>query len=54
MRVAGMVARPETMFKPTLAARVLRLSPRMPAPGPSWLDTATTPDTPDTDLPKAA
>ncbi len=54
MRVAGMVARPETMFKPTLAARVLRLSPRMPAPGPSWLDTATTPDAPDTDLPKAA
>lgn len=61
MRVAGMVARPETMFRPGLAARVLRQAPRMPEPGPSWLDTAApaapvtdAPDAPDTDLPKAA
>ncbi|MFI7677451.1 NAD(P)/FAD-dependent oxidoreductase [Actinophytocola sp. NPDC049390] len=54
MRVAGMVARPETLFKPGLAARVLRLAPRIPEPGPSWLDNENTPNTPDTDLPKAA
>lgn len=54
MRVAGMTARPETLFKPGLVARVLRLAPRMPEPGPSWLDTENTTNAPDTDLPKAA
>jgi len=54
MRVAGMVAGPETLFKPGLAARVLRLAPRVPEPGPSWLDTENTTNAPDTDLPKAA
>jgi len=53
LRVAGMVARPETMFKPSLVARVLRHSPRLPEPGPHWLDNEN-PDAPGTDLPKAA
>ncbi len=54
MRVAGMIDRPETLFKPGLAARVLRQAPRMPAPGPSWLDTEIPANAPETDLPKAA
>jgi 2-polyprenyl-6-methoxyphenol hydroxylase-like FAD-dependent oxidoreductase len=54
MRVAGMINRPESLFKPTLAARVLRLAPRIPEPGPSWLDAENASNAPDTDLPKAA
>lgn len=38
LRVAGMVAGPESLFHPALVARVLWHSPRMPEPGPSWLD----------------
>ncbi len=38
MRVAGLVDRPETLFKPTTVARVLRHAPRRPEPGPSWID----------------
>jgi 2-polyprenyl-6-methoxyphenol hydroxylase-like FAD-dependent oxidoreductase len=54
MRVAGMIDGPEKLFKPALVARVLRHSPRMPEPGPSWLDTENPATTPDMDLPKAA
>lgn len=37
MRVAGLIDRPETVFKPTTLARVLRHTPRRPRPGESWL-----------------
>ncbi|HEX6358900.1 FAD-dependent oxidoreductase [Actinophytocola sp.] len=53
MRVAGLMDRPETLFKPTTVARVLRHARRRPEPGPSWLDTAP-PAEPPKDLPEAA
>ena len=53
MRVAGLIDRPEALFKPTTVARVLRNSPRNPEPGPSWLGTQP-PGAPPKDLRDAA
>ena len=54
MRVAGLIDRPETLFKPTTVARVLRHAWHRPEPGPSWLDTAPPAEAPPRDLPEAA
>lgn len=54
MRVAGLIDRPEALFKPSTVIRVLRNSPRNPEPGRSWLDTAQPADAPPKNRPKAA
>jgi 2-polyprenyl-6-methoxyphenol hydroxylase-like FAD-dependent oxidoreductase len=54
MRVAGLIDRPEALFKPTTVARVLRNSPRHPEPGRHWLDTARPAGAPPEDLRDAA
>jgi 2-polyprenyl-6-methoxyphenol hydroxylase-like FAD-dependent oxidoreductase len=50
MRVAGLIDRPEALFKPSTVVRVLRNSPRNPEPGKHWLETGAPPK----DLPEAA
>lgn len=54
MRVAGLIDRPEALFKPTTLTRVLRNSPRHPEPGRHWLDTEQPADARPEDLPEAA
>jgi 2-polyprenyl-6-methoxyphenol hydroxylase-like FAD-dependent oxidoreductase len=54
MRVAGLIDRPETVFKPATVARVFRHARRRPEPGASWLGADHTDSRPPQAPPRAA